>query len=180
MSIVQTSFNRVIGKPLISWDVYASTAADVPDDQTNFSVIIPDDLGNQCSTAGDCVLQWYWDAKSIGQTYESCVDFTVGAAGVSSSSSSIVSSSSAVGSKGVSTSVPVVVENPYVAAAAVAAQTTFATSVRPSATASTEPGAPTSVAAVPGAANSVLPFPVESAGDVLSWIQALIDNLGGN
>lgn len=98
-----------------------------------------------------------------------------------------MSSSSAVGSKGVSTSVPVAVETPYVAvetpyvaAAAVAAQTTLATSVRPSTTAATEPEVATSAAAVPGAANSILPFPVNSAGDVLSWIQALIDNLGGN
>ena len=49
---------------------------------------IPEDLGSKCSSAGDCVLQWYWFAESIDQTYESCVDFTVGGSDSGSSSGS--------------------------------------------------------------------------------------------
>ncbi|KAL4798983.1 chitin binding domain-containing protein [Aspergillus venezuelensis] len=95
VSVVDTASNSVIGSPLISWDVYASTATGVTDDETSFSVTIPDDLGSQCSEAGACVLQWYWFAESIDQTYESCVDFTVGGSGSGSGSGSSGSSSSA-------------------------------------------------------------------------------------
>ncbi|KAL4970524.1 lytic polysaccharide monooxygenase [Aspergillus stella-maris] len=95
VSVVDTASNSVIGSPLISWDVYASTASGVTDDETSFSVTIPDDLGSQCSEAGACVLQWYWFAESIDQTYESCVDFTVGGSGSGSGSGSSGSSSSA-------------------------------------------------------------------------------------
>lgn len=31
--------------------------------------------------AGDCVLQWWWDSPESKQTYESCVDFTMGGSG---------------------------------------------------------------------------------------------------
>ena len=78
VSVVDTASNTVIGNPLISWSVYASVATGVAANNTNFSVTMPTDLGSQCSTAGACVLQWYWYAESIDQTYESCVDFTVG------------------------------------------------------------------------------------------------------
>lgn len=87
VSVVDAASNSVIGSPLISWDVYASTATGVTKNETDFSVTIPDDLGDKCVNAGDCVLQWYWYAQSIDQTYESCVDFTVGGSGTSSSSS---------------------------------------------------------------------------------------------
>ncbi|KAF2451330.1 hypothetical protein P171DRAFT_318277, partial [Karstenula rhodostoma CBS 690.94] len=78
MSIVDTKSNAVIGSPLISWDDYASTATGVSADEKNFDITIPSDLGSKCATAGDCVLQFWWDARSIDQTYESCIDFTVG------------------------------------------------------------------------------------------------------
>ncbi|KAH7040625.1 chitin binding domain-containing protein [Microdochium trichocladiopsis] len=82
VSIVSTASNTVIGSgPLISWDVYASNAAPIPADQTKFDVTIPEDIGGQCAQPGDCVLQWYWDARSIDQTYEACVDFVVGGGG---------------------------------------------------------------------------------------------------
>jgi hypothetical protein len=92
VSVVDTSSNTVIGDPLIYWSVYASVSTGVAANNTDFSVTMPTDLGSKCATAGACVLQWYWYAESIDQTYESCVDFTVG--GSSSSSSSTSSSSS--------------------------------------------------------------------------------------
>ncbi|KAL4740482.1 chitin binding domain-containing protein [Aspergillus similis] len=95
VSVVDTASNSVIGSALKSWDVYASTATGVTEDETNFSITIPDNLGSQCSEAGACVLQWYWYAESIDQTYESCVDFTVGGSGSGSGSSSSSSSSAA-------------------------------------------------------------------------------------
>ncbi|KAG9118735.1 hypothetical protein FRC07_006615 [Ceratobasidium sp. 392] len=49
--------------------------------QENFNITLPTDLGNKCATAGDCVIQWFWDARSIDQTYESCIDFTISGSG---------------------------------------------------------------------------------------------------
>ncbi|OOF89991.1 hypothetical protein ASPCADRAFT_179954 [Aspergillus carbonarius ITEM 5010] len=77
VSVVETSTNTVIGSPLIYWSVYASTATGVTKNETNFSVTIPEDLGDKCTEGGACVLQWWWNAASIDQTYESCIDFTV-------------------------------------------------------------------------------------------------------
>ncbi|KAK4152299.1 hypothetical protein C8A00DRAFT_16374 [Chaetomidium leptoderma] len=77
VSVVDTASNSVIGTPLIAWpDNYAATA-NPPADQTNFSVTVPE-LGGKCAEAGACVIQWYWLGQ--GQTYESCIDFTVAAA----------------------------------------------------------------------------------------------------
>ncbi|KAJ5693845.1 hypothetical protein N7536_004257 [Penicillium majusculum] len=187
VSVVSTSSNKVIGAPLISWDVYASTATGVKADETSFSVTIPDGLGSQCATAGDCVLQWYWYAESIDQTYESCVDFTVGGSGsapVASSASSASSTSSAT-EIAVTTTPSAAVQTPTTAAAeptsstTVAAQpTTFATTARPSAT-SAAAQVPTS-SAEPSASASALPFSTGSASDVLSWLEALLGNLVGN
>ncbi|PSN62263.1 hypothetical protein BS50DRAFT_141639 [Corynespora cassiicola Philippines] len=81
VSIVKTSSNSVIGTPLISWDEYASNSAPIPEEQTKFDITIPADIGSECATAGDCVIQWFWDARSIDQTYEGCIDFTVGGSG---------------------------------------------------------------------------------------------------
>ncbi|ROV92216.1 hypothetical protein VPNG_09674 [Cytospora leucostoma] len=96
VSVINLAENSVIGDALASWSVYASTATGVTANETSFSVTIPSDLPSTCSTAGGCALQWWWDARSIDQTYMSCVDFTVGSG--SSSSSSSGSSSSAVAS----------------------------------------------------------------------------------
>lgn len=84
MSIVDTKTNTIIGSPLKSFEDYASTATGVSDDEKNFDITIPSDLGSKCATAGDCVLQFWWDAPSVQQTYESCIDFTVGGSGNSS------------------------------------------------------------------------------------------------
>lgn len=102
VSIVDTATNTVIGDTLQSWSVFASNAGGDTSNQTSFSITIPD-LSGKCTTAGECVIQHYWNSESAGQTYESCVDFTVGG----SSSSSSGSSSSAAASAAVSaTSTP--------------------------------------------------------------------------
>ncbi|RSL94498.1 hypothetical protein CEP52_012604 [Fusarium oligoseptatum] len=71
VSVVKTSSNTVIGEPLIEFSNYASNAG-LDANNTAFSVTLPDTLGGDCTTAGDCVLQWFWDAPDIDQTYESC------------------------------------------------------------------------------------------------------------
>ncbi|KAI1849776.1 hypothetical protein JX266_004725 [Neoarthrinium moseri] len=84
VSVVDTKTNKIIGKPLVSWDkgyadekaFYAKTT---PKDQIDFNVTIPSDLGSQCASAGACVLQWWWYGTGAKQSYESCVDFTVAA-----------------------------------------------------------------------------------------------------
>ncbi|RBR26299.1 uncharacterized protein FIESC28_00944 [Fusarium coffeatum] len=78
VSVVKTSTDTMIGTPLIEFENYASNAG-TDKNNTAFSVTLPESLGGDCTKAGDCVLQWFWDAPDIDQTYESCVDFTVGA-----------------------------------------------------------------------------------------------------
>ena len=77
VSVVSTSSGSVIGSALKSWDEYGSNAYTIPEDQEKFTVTIPD-VGSDCASPGDCVIQWFWDAASIDQTYEACIDFTVG------------------------------------------------------------------------------------------------------
>lgn len=79
ISIVETSTNKVIGKPLKSWSVFASNSVPIPADEETFSITMPSDLGSKCTKAGECVIQHYWNAADINQTYESCVDFTMAA-----------------------------------------------------------------------------------------------------
>ncbi|KAK3321308.1 hypothetical protein B0T19DRAFT_466656 [Cercophora scortea] len=76
VSVVDTTTNTVIGAPLIAWAENYAAVTKPPADQTKFSVKIPE-LGAKCVEAGVCALQWYWFGQ--GQTYESCVDFTVAA-----------------------------------------------------------------------------------------------------
>ncbi|ETW78677.1 hypothetical protein HETIRDRAFT_324730 [Heterobasidion irregulare TC 32-1] len=78
VSVVNLSSQTTIGKPLYLWPVYANSSlgpSKWPTNETNFNVTIPD-LGDECTTAGACAIQWWWYADSNGQTYESCVDFT--------------------------------------------------------------------------------------------------------
>ncbi|KAI8962762.1 hypothetical protein F5Y11DRAFT_176740 [Daldinia sp. FL1419] len=80
VSVVDTKTNTIIGEPLLSWpsgyaDERQFYAHQTPANQTKFDVTIPD-LGSQCSTAGDCVIQWWWYGTGAKQTYESCIDFT--------------------------------------------------------------------------------------------------------
>lgn len=54
VSIVDTTANKVIGEPLLSWpDNYAATN-NPPKDQTSFNVTIPE-LDGKCAEAGVCV-----------------------------------------------------------------------------------------------------------------------------
>ncbi|KAJ5167201.1 uncharacterized protein N7482_005982 [Penicillium canariense] len=190
VSVVDTASNAVIGDPLIYWSVYASTATGVTANETSFSVTLPDDLGSKCATAGDCVLQWYWYAQSIDQTYESCVDFTVGGSGSSSSGSSSSSSSSSVGTSAAaaaaasssapaetSTSTSAAVETTSAAqtsAAVVQAVTTFATQARQS-------SQPSTVVATPSGVTSAQAIPTNgSAQDMLDYVSAMLKYLVSN
>lgn len=76
VSVVDTRSNSVIGNKMIFFPVYASTATEIPENQTSFNITMPD-VAEQCGTAGDCVIQWWWDSKEADQTYMSCVDFTM-------------------------------------------------------------------------------------------------------
>lgn len=108
VSVVKTSTNTMIGDPLIEFDNYASNSG-FSANNTAFSVTLPSSLGGDCKTAGDCVLQWYWDAPDIDQTYEACIDFTVSDSGSGSTPSAAPSSSAAVAtSKAAATSTSVV------------------------------------------------------------------------
>ncbi|TVY32448.1 hypothetical protein LSUB1_G008736 [Lachnellula subtilissima] len=101
VSIVNTATNAIIGEPLLTYADFGDNSKTIPANETSFSITIPSDLGDTCATAGACVVQHWWDAASIDQTYESCVDFTIGGSGsvasVSASASvSTVSTQAAV------------------------------------------------------------------------------------
>ncbi|KAF5663518.1 hypothetical protein FHETE_7465 [Fusarium heterosporum] len=84
VSVVKTSSDTIIGSPLIEFEHYAANSG-LDSNNTAFSVTLPESLGGDCTKAGDCVLQWFWDAPDIDQTYEACVDFVVGGSGSGSS-----------------------------------------------------------------------------------------------
>lgn len=85
VSVVKTSSDSMIGEPLIEFENYASNSGTAANN-TAFSVTLPESLGGDCTKAGDCVLQWFWNAPDIDQTYEACVDFVVGGSGSGSGS----------------------------------------------------------------------------------------------
>ncbi|KAF5609002.1 hypothetical protein FPANT_299 [Fusarium pseudoanthophilum] len=105
VSVVKTSTDKMIGEPLIEFENYAANSGLNPNN-TAFSVTLPESLGGECTKAGDCVLQWFWDAPDIDQTYESCVDFVVGAGSGSGSDSGSTKPSSAASAAPVATSAP--------------------------------------------------------------------------
>lgn len=74
VSIVDTASNTMVSEQMIAFGVYASTATEIPKNQTDFEVTMPD-LKGMCGEAGQCVMQWWWDSKEAKQTYMSCVDF---------------------------------------------------------------------------------------------------------
>ncbi|CAE6456762.1 unnamed protein product [Rhizoctonia solani] len=158
VSIIDTASNAVIGSPLKVFEVYASTSSPITADQTSFNVTIPD-LGSKCTTAGACVLQWWWDARSIDQTYESCVDFTQSGSG----SGAPVASTTAQDSTTAQASATAVATSAAVTSTAAAATSTAAavtsvvTSVaQPTTTARATTAAPTTTAAP---ASSAAPAP---------------------
>lgn len=164
VSVVDTASNSVIGKPLKSWDEYASTASGVKDDQTSFSITMPNDLGDKCTEAGACVLQWYWFAESIDQTYESCVDFTLGGSGSGSGSSDSGSSGAAS-----TTAAPVAITTtPSTGNQVISnAPTTLATSAKQ---------APTTTAAASSSASTSIPKD-GTAEEQLTWVGSLFKSL---
>ena len=147
VSIVSTKSGAgtIIGDILKSWDVYASNSATIPDDQKQFDITIPSDIGSQCSTAGDCVVQWFWNAASIDQTYESCIDFTVGGSGDSTPVSSAAPSASSAAA----------ISAPAVTSAPASSATPTPTSVAVEATSTAAPVA--SATPTGGASNGTLP-----------------------
>jgi predicted carbohydrate-binding protein with CBM5 and CBM33 domain len=166
VSVVDTATNTVIGNTLKSWTDYASTATGVSQDETNFSITIPDNLGSKCSEAGACVIQWYWFAESIDQTYESCIDFTVGGSGSSSSGSS---SSSSSGSSAATTTPSVAVTTPSTGNNVVSTPTTMVTSVKPTATAAASTG---------NGDSSSTSFPTSgTAEEQLSYVASVLKSL---
>ncbi|KAK2008054.1 hypothetical protein LZ32DRAFT_609786 [Colletotrichum eremochloae] len=104
VSVVDTAKNAIIGSPLISFTNYASTKTGVAANNTAFSVTLPESLPATCATAGNCVLQWWWDSAEAGQTYMSCVDFT--SAGGSGSGSPAPAPSAAAPSTLLTSAVP--------------------------------------------------------------------------
>ncbi|KAK0702485.1 hypothetical protein B0T21DRAFT_378438 [Apiosordaria backusii] len=54
VSIVDTTSNKVLGTPLVSWASGYAASSKPPADQTKFSIKIPE-LSGQCATAGVCV-----------------------------------------------------------------------------------------------------------------------------
>ncbi|KAI6523154.1 hypothetical protein MCOR10_005370 [Pyricularia oryzae] len=74
-----TKSNKAIGQPLIFFDSYADEKLPkLPANNTAFSVTMPKLKANQCTTGGECVLQWHWVGTAAKQTYQSCVDFVQG------------------------------------------------------------------------------------------------------
>ncbi|KKA29756.1 hypothetical protein TD95_004512 [Thielaviopsis punctulata] len=158
VSVVDTTSNSAIGQPLISFTNYASTKTGVAANNTDFSVTMPSDLPSTCSTAGNCVLQWYWFSQEAMQTYISCVDFTTG-----SGSNSTVGSGSDSGTGSSSSSGPTTL----VTATAPAATSAVATSAAATSAAATS-AAVTSAggddyATAPAATSAATSAPASSA-----------------
>ena len=77
VSIIGLRDNNVLAT-LKTWQQYALTSVPIKESWEKFSVTMPTGLGSQCAQPGHCAIQMYWNAPSIDQTYESCIDITVG------------------------------------------------------------------------------------------------------
>lgn len=78
VSIVDTATNTLVGQPLIEFDSYADeNLAQLPANNTAFSVTMPQLAAGQCTQPGECTLQWFWFGTNAQQTYEDCVDFVM-------------------------------------------------------------------------------------------------------
>jgi hypothetical protein len=160
VSIVNTATNSIVGDMLLVYDDFADNSKTIPANETSFSITIPSDLGDTCAEAGACVLQHFWNAESIDQTYESCIDFTIGGSGSSSASVTSVAASSTVVAQtsssviAVSASAPVVSSTAAAVVASVSlsnstAQTTLQTIVNSSSAVAVS--TPSSVSSAPAA-----------------------------
>ncbi|KAF2154587.1 hypothetical protein K461DRAFT_275712 [Myriangium duriaei CBS 260.36] len=170
VSIVNTATNTIIGQPLKSYSSFASNQVGVQPDELSFSVTIPD-VSSECATPGACVIQHYWNAADINQTYESCVDFVIG--GGSSSGSSSAPASSAATSAAATTS-------SAAATTAAPAPTTLTTSVRPASGTTTAAAGTTTSSAAASATGGQQPLP--SGTDLktlVAWIGAVLDDYYG-
>ncbi|KAH6614319.1 hypothetical protein C7974DRAFT_404883 [Boeremia exigua] len=160
VSIVNVKTDKVIGAPLISWDEYALTSSPISahPDWTSFDITMPD-VSAECAEKGDCVIQWYWDAPSIDQTYESCIDFTMG--GGSGNGSAPAPASSAAPAPSATSAAP---------ASSAPAATSAAAEAAPTAS-SAAPAAPSATGSTGSGSSSTLPeeFTIEQ---FISWLEA--------
>ena len=78
ISLVDTATNTMI-ETLLVFDSYADeNLAQLPLNNTQFSVAMPTDLpAGQCTQPGECTMQWFWFGTNAQQTYENCVDFVM-------------------------------------------------------------------------------------------------------
>jgi hypothetical protein len=78
ISIIDTATNTAVGQPLLVFDSYADeNLAQLPPNNTAFSVTMPQNLAGQCQQPGECTMQWFWFGTNAQQTYENCVDFVM-------------------------------------------------------------------------------------------------------
>ncbi|KAK4621137.1 uncharacterized protein CLAFUR5_10447 [Fulvia fulva] len=85
ISVIDLHTNTVIGSPMQKWEEYAMTSTPMKAEWQNFTITMPTDLGGKCAAKGACAIQMHWDAASVDQTYQSCIDFTMGGSNSSSS-----------------------------------------------------------------------------------------------
>ncbi|KAJ4310301.1 hypothetical protein N0V94_008511 [Neodidymelliopsis sp. IMI 364377] len=164
VSIVNVKTDKVIGEALKSWDEYASTSSPISEhpDWTSFDITMPD-VSSECANPGDCVIQWYWDAPDINQTYESCIDFSMG--GGSGSGSNTTTPAPAASSAAVSSATPAATS--AAAASSVAVEATPVAS--PTSAASSSAAAP----AATGTSESSSTLPEEfTIEQFISWLEA--------
>lgn len=155
VSVVSVKTDKVIGQPLISWDKYALTSVPMSEhpEWTSFDITMPD-VSSECANAGDCVIQWFWDAPTINQTYESCIDFTMGGGG--NSSSPAEPSAPASSAAPIASAAPAKSATPTSAAAA-ATPTSAAAVAIPTPSQATEVAAPSASAGAGSGSDSGVP-----------------------
>ncbi|KAJ4990918.1 chitin binding protein [Stagonosporopsis vannaccii] len=168
VSIVNIKTDKVVGSPLISWDEYALTSSPISahPDWTDFEITMPD-VSSECANKGDCVIQWYWDAPSIDQTYESCIDFTMG--GGSGSGSGNSTAPAPASSSAPAASSPAATQAPASSAAPSApAATSAAAEATP-----VETSAPAAPSATGSAGSDAATLPEEfTIEQFVSWLEA--------
>jgi predicted carbohydrate-binding protein with CBM5 and CBM33 domain len=118
VSIVKISSDKIVGSPLISFDKYALTSVPMSahPEWSSFDITMPD-VSSECANAGDCVIQWWWDAPTINQSYESCIDFKMGGGSGSAPSKPASSAAPSASAAPVSSAAPVASAAPVNSAA---------------------------------------------------------------
>jgi hypothetical protein len=113
VSIVETATNKILGDMLVVYADFADNARPTSANDTAFSITVPAGLESTCDTAGACVVQHFWNAESVNQTYESCVDFTIGGGSGAAPVSSAVATSAVATSSAAATVAPVATSAPF-------------------------------------------------------------------